>query len=501
MLSGICFKTDNGNHYFFDAKQKRIFPIHPLISWFFEQEREGGRIENTVDSREPILSIYSEAEQDHYYQEFLFLKQNGYFNAKKQEALTNKPFTADMVEQELANLRQVVFEVTDACNLKCKYCGYGEFYEDYDSRHNQFMEFKTVKKVIDYLVELMDSPLNQSFDKNIYLSFYGGEPLMNMSLIKETIAYIESLSIKHRRFSYSMTTNAVLLHKYMDYLVEKDFTLLISLDGTFDNHSYRVFHNNRNSFDDVFGNVKRLMLKYPSFFEKNVNFNSVLHNRNSVEDVKEFIVKEFNKTPTISELNFTGIKKEKRKEFLEVFRNIEDSLSEIEDYETIAEELFSNIPDVNSLIFFVHDNTQNIFRDYNDFFIDHSKVTKMPSGTCFPFSRKFFVTVNGKILPCERIGHQYALGNVSPTNIELDPVVISEKYNQYYKKLNQQCEQCYNADNCLQCMFNLDDLDGSPICKGFMDRKKHSKYLSARMNYLENHPQVYHRIFNEIVIE
>lgn len=29
---------------------------------------------------------------------------------------------------ELANLKQLTFEVTDACNLKCKYCGYGEFY-------------------------------------------------------------------------------------------------------------------------------------------------------------------------------------------------------------------------------------------------------------------------------------------------------------------------------------------------------------------------------------
>lgn len=39
----------------------------------------------------------------------------------------------------LANLRQITFEVTDACNLKCKYCGYGEFYDDYDRRSNKMM--------------------------------------------------------------------------------------------------------------------------------------------------------------------------------------------------------------------------------------------------------------------------------------------------------------------------------------------------------------------------
>lgn len=500
MLSGICFKTVNENHYFFDAGQKLIFPIHPLIGWYYEQERRGIRNDPVNDEDNALLG-YSDSELNFYYKEFLFLKQNGLFNTKKQSAMANRPFTSEMVKHELANLRQVVFEVTDACNLKCKYCGYGEFYEDYDNRNNRFMDFNTAKLVIDYLVKLVDSPLNQSYNKNIYFSFYGGEPLMNISLIKKTIAYVEALPSQYTHFSFAMTTNAVLLDKYMDYLVEKDFTLLISLDGTAENHSYRVFHDNNNSFKKVFNNVKLLMFKYPVFFEKSVSFNTVLHNRNSVGEVKEFIEKEFDKTPTISELNFSGIKKEKRKEFLEVFRNIEDSLSEIEDYDTIADELFANIPDINNLIFFVHDNTRNIFRDYNDFFIDQSKVTRMTSGTCFPFSRKFFVTVNGKILPCERIGHQYALGYVSGNEIELDPKMISEKYNQYYNKLNQQCENCYNADNCLQCMFNLDDLDGEPVCIGFMNMKQYGKYLSARLSYLENHPHVYRRIFEEVTIE
>ena len=48
----------------------------------------------------------------------------------------NKYITSDYVVSALANLPQLVFEVTDACNLRCKYCAYGEFYEDYDCREN-----------------------------------------------------------------------------------------------------------------------------------------------------------------------------------------------------------------------------------------------------------------------------------------------------------------------------------------------------------------------------
>jgi uncharacterized protein len=62
--------------------------------------------------------------------------------------------TSNIVEYNLANLNLLTFEVTDACNLKCKYCGYGEFYEDYDECKNQFLPVSYAKKVIDYLTDL-----------------------------------------------------------------------------------------------------------------------------------------------------------------------------------------------------------------------------------------------------------------------------------------------------------------------------------------------------------
>ena len=42
-----------------------------------------------------------------------------------------------------------------------------------------------------------------------------------MKLVKETIAYIESLNLPSLIFNYNTTTNAMLLDRYMDYLVEK----------------------------------------------------------------------------------------------------------------------------------------------------------------------------------------------------------------------------------------------------------------------------------------
>lgn len=61
-----------------------------------------------------------------------------------------------------------------------------------------------------------------------------------MKLVKETIAYIESLNLPSLIFNYNTTTNAMLLDRYMDYLVEKNFSILISLDGNEVQSAYRV---------------------------------------------------------------------------------------------------------------------------------------------------------------------------------------------------------------------------------------------------------------------
>jgi uncharacterized protein len=51
--------------------------------------------------------------------------------------------------------------------------------------------------------------------------FFGGEPLLNMEFIKQIVNYLEENPCSVRYFTFSMTTNSILLERYMDYLVEK----------------------------------------------------------------------------------------------------------------------------------------------------------------------------------------------------------------------------------------------------------------------------------------
>jgi uncharacterized protein len=151
-----------------------------------------------------------------------------------------------------------------------------------------------------------------------------------------------------------------------------------------------------------------------------------------------------------------------------------------------------------------HKDTKNIRQSAdNQLFISKNFKTsskKIPTGTCLPFSKKIYMTVNGKLLPCERIGHQYALGSITDENIELDYTAIADKYNAYYAKLEKQCAGCFIKKSCIQCIYNLPDLEDRPICQGFMNKQEFERYQNAQIGFLANNPEEYFRIMEELVV-
>lgn len=411
----------------------------------------------------------------------------------------NKYLKPEDIEFALANIPQLTFEVTDACNLKCTYCGYGEFYEDYDIRENKLLEVKKAVKIIDYLAKYWNSDKNMSIGSNVYISFYGGEPLLNMSFIKSVVNHIKNLDCPYRKFSFSMTTNGILLHRHMDYLYENDFNLLISLDGNKENTAYRVDKVGNNAFDRIAANVDALKEKYSAYFNSNVNFNAVLHNKNSVEEIYHFFKDKYGKIPSIGELNSTGIRKDKQEEFKKTYRNSAESLQQAEHYEEIERDMFINTATYQSVNLYLHQYSGFVFNDYTDLLFE-KKDNFIPTGTCTPFAKKMFITVNGKILPCERIGHQYALGEIN-SEVVLDINHIARKYNTYYAKLEKQCTQCKNVKGCVQCMFNMENLEEKPVCYGFMNNTAFRNYVNTQMRFLEKNPEAYFRLMTEVIVE
>lgn len=401
------------------------------------------------------------------------------------------------VKFHLANTPQITFEVTDACNLKCTYCGYGQFYSDYDSRENKRLPVNKAIVLLEYLHQLWVSSFNVSMNKNIYISFYGGEPLLNMAFIRTIIKYVENnLANNIRHFTFAMTTNAMLLHKYMDFLVKYNFSLLISLYGNKNNTSYRVDLKGNPVFETIIRNVDLLREKYPEYFEKKVNFNAVLHNRNSVKSIYRFFKDNYNKIPSIGELNNIGIRPEMRETFIKTYRNSEESLHQSEHYDSIEKDMFVKSGSYCSLSTYLLQYSNFVYKDYNELLLGKDCQKRIiPTGTCLPFSKKVYVTVNGKLLTCERISHQFALGEVTDTEVQLDFEAIAQKYNRYYTKLDKQCKTCHNKKACIQCVYNLPDIDKTKVkCHGFMSKNNFENYQKDQLAFLADHPEDYHRI-------
>ncbi|MBN1594695.1 radical SAM peptide maturase [candidate division FCPU426 bacterium] len=494
--SFITGYSRKNNAYALDLNKRQVLFLHPLLAFFAERFKTAGSIPPQLPAatEASLRNTWCSGEIAYYYQKFLLLKESGYFSASAQGADFSQTVDPEQIEQGLANNRRVVLEVTDRCNLQCAYCGYGELYWDHDIRENKNLNPATAKTLLHFLQGYWNSAANVSDMEDIYLSFYGGEPLLNFSLIREMMHYCQALPLKKNRIRFMMTTNGVLLKQYLEELVAGDFYLSVSLDGNQEHNSYRTFSRGASSHALVADNLKLCRRKYPGFFRDRVSINAVLHNRNSVAAVVEYFKSEFDKVPRILGLNPAGIRQERREEFLRTYQNLHESVAAASNCRELESELFSQLPHTQGLGIFLRESCDFCHQDYMQAACEPSVQKRFPTATCLPFAHKVFLTVNGKLLPCEKIGFQYGLGRVTKEKVQLDFRAIAQKYNDWLAKFSRQCAGCYNQKTCGKCMFFTDLEDKQLKCDEWMNAGEYSRAFSFFINYLEENPQVYGRV-------
>lgn len=479
----VIFETEKDNHYLYSDKMQSSILLPRILEMLFSNSFSL----NLEDAPDVV---------DYYKRKYDFLLKNGIEDSRNISFVT-KP-NPEEIKIKLANLKQIVFEVTDACNLNCFYCGYGEMYWNHDKRLSKKLSFERVKLLIDYMMNLWESSYNFSFNNTVDISFYGGEPLLNIELIKETITYIEEKCSSKLHFTYRMTTNAVLLEKYMDYLVLKNFRLLISLDGDEYSNSYRVTKSGKPSFSQVVKSIEVLRAKYPDFYLENVSFNAVLHDRNDYGAIYSYIKNVFDKIPAVSELSDNGIRKDKFDLFKRMFKSTYARQKHFYQENESLHKTFTSPEDLQ-MRSMIHGYTGNTYKSLNDLLKLKKDVRHLPSGTCLAFYKKVFLTVNGKILPCERVGQNYPLGFVKDGKVEIDFDYIASLYDKMYTPLLKLCKQCFFQSNCSQCVFNIFDKrnDDKLYCPTFANKRVMAGYLRENISYLESHPMAYKKVIQK----
>lgn len=479
MIESFIHASEKNNLYLYDDSHRLSMLIHPEFMKAYEK---------SLDS------------DPYYLKKYAYLSKHGFFE-KNKIADFRKLEEAEVLDN-ITNIRQIVFEVIDSCNLNCRYCAFGDFYDGYDERISKKINTRYAIKLLKYIFNLL--PRNKNH--KLYIGFYGGEALLNINFIKRIIDVAKELNIdKEMEIVYSMTTNATLLHKYMDFLVMHKFNILVSLDGGENNHSYRVFlKNDKNSFHKVIENVDLLQNKYPEYFLTHVNFNAVLHNKNSVKEINEFIIKKYKKIPRISELEMRDVRKEKKDILKDMFQSKRESdrkfLDEESELTIISHHELSIYKELTSFLKFISINyyvsNLNALLQIND--------SKLPTSTCTPFFKKIFLTNRNKLLMCEKINYKYSMGKVDE-KIEIDIPSITQQYNFYYAHIKKYCQSCYAYRFCGACLFQLDNLDiidsEEFVCEMYQDQKTYQNKMFRIISFLEKYPNDFSQIVKNVIFE
>lgn len=479
MIQSIIHSSESNNFYLYDDEHRFSMLIHPEFKKVYE----------TSTDADP-----------YYIRKYAYLKNHGFFTKPKLAEF--KPVLYEStVKEGIIQTQQIVFEVTDFCNLRCSYCVQGEFYKGFNERNCKNINTQAAINLLKYIIDLK----HRNNKNKLTLSFYGGEPLLNVKFIKQIIKVANQLnSEKEIDIIYSMTTNATLINKYIHILVENKFKLLISLDGNEKNHSYRSFRkNNKNSFQKVIENIDMIQRDYPEYFDNHVSFNAVLHNRNSVKDIYEFIYNRYHKIPGISELAFDDINQDKKYLFNRIFHGKKTSEAEFQKEDS---ELLRNTH--NQLIIF---RELAFFLKYYSINFYISNITSLlyeekkyfPTNTCLPFHKKIYLTNRNKLLPCEKISYKYFMGEVNK-DVIIDIPEITRRYNFYYEHLKKVCQHCYVHRFCGLCMFrinNLDRLDAEEfVCDNFHNQKAFQTKLYRIFSFLEKNPNDLLELLENVVI-
>lgn len=150
------------------------------------------------------------------------------------------------MSEPLSNLYLLVAQ---ECNLACKYCyaAGGHF-----GQGAKMMPGPVMRRALERLFPRVGDHLT--------LSFFGGEPLLNLPLLREAVLCATRLAERDSKsVSFALTTNGVLLgEEALDLIAAHIAYLSVSLDGDSAANEGRIFCDGRAAFEAVVQNLARL---------------------------------------------------------------------------------------------------------------------------------------------------------------------------------------------------------------------------------------------------
>lgn len=177
---------------------------------------------------------------------------NEEFDELEKSGALNSPCYTKATCKPIGEIKALCLHICHDCNLRCKYCFADE--GTYHSKCKEYMSFEVGKKAIDFLIE------KSGKRHNLEVDFFGGEPLMNLDVVKQIVEYAKAEGEKAgKTFNFTLTTNCLLLNDAtIDWLNKEMYNVVLSIDGRQEVHDrLRLTANGKGSQAIVLDNAKK----------------------------------------------------------------------------------------------------------------------------------------------------------------------------------------------------------------------------------------------------
>lgn len=360
-------------------------------------------------------------------------------------------YIAKLQEKEISVSKSfpLVLQVTQKCNLRCSYCVYSGDYKNRNHSQKE-MSWETAKEAVDYLYG------HSMSSEDIYISFYGGEPLLMFRLIKEVVEYVKR-EYCQRTVHFNLTTNGTLFTpEIVQYFIKNNIQIMFSLDGPKEVHDKnRIFAgSNRGSFEKLRDSMKMIYSMDRKYYKKNVSFNTVLDPQNELRTIYEFLDKDrlisknlsrisvLNDNYTDKQCEFSGeFVEEQEYEYFKCFLSKLKRINEKFVARAVKEEF---------------DNEMREIKQHEEKMQEEISKVNHHSGPCIPGAKKIFVTAEGNICPCERVSEISEVSKIGDIKKGIDKnkvlnLLNIERYSQ------DRCKDCWAYQHCTICIACADD--------------------------------------------
>lgn len=307
------------------------------------------------------------------------------------------------------------------CNLRCEYCFYSDVASKREFPNFGIMSEKTARKLIISALEFADG-------ESISFAFQGGEPVLaGLDYFKSFTAFAKENNPKNSKIFYSLQTNGTLLNdEFANFFRENEFLIGLSLDGDFENNSFRKDANGQNSYYKII-RAADILKRY------GVEFNILTVLTGRCADNCEKIYRHFRS------------KGYKYLQFIPCLRPFE-SEEESELYMTAEQYANFLIRTFNLYVKdFVRGNYVSI-RQFDNLVRMYLGENPEQCGMCGHCTHQFVAEGNGNIYPCDfYCTDRYLLGNICDTSLE--KMANSEKAKDFIR------ESLQIPDKCRRCRF------------------------------------------------